>query len=49
MVSLPDYLLEDDRPEVCNEHGVEFPCRYCKQDNIDLYADAAIQDAKEGT
>jgi len=45
VMSLPDDLLEE--PEVCNEHGVEFPCRYCRVDNEDLYADASIQDEKE--
>ncbi|MDH4327456.1 MAG: hypothetical protein OEW25_00970 [Nitrospira sp.] len=45
MMSLPDYLL--DEPEMCPEHGVELPCRYCQNDNIDLYADMAIQDKKE--
>ena len=45
-MSIADH--EIDEPEVCNEHGVEFTCRYCRLDNIDLYADAKIQDAKEG-
>jgi hypothetical protein len=46
VMSIADH--EIDEPEVCNEHGVEFTCRYCRLDNIDLYADAKIQDAKEG-
>ena len=44
-MSLPDYLL--DEPDYCEEHGCEKPCRYCRLDNIDLYADMKIRDAKE--
>ena len=51
-MSLPDHLLDDDE-EICEACGTLFNddgrlCQDCKADSIDLYADAAIQDAKEG-
>ena len=48
-MSLPDDLLDEpDYYEYCEEHGLEKPCRYCRLDSIDIYADAKIQDEKEG-
>lgn len=45
-MSVPDHELEP--PEVCNEHGCEFPCPECRADNEDLYADMHHQDSVEG-
>ena len=51
-VSLPDYLLDVPGMAICLEHdcwyGDEEGCELCRLDLIDLYADAKIQDAKEG-
>lgn len=49
-MSLPDYLLDEDW-DYCFKHEASFKgmeCPECFNDSIDLYADAAIQDAKEG-
>lgn len=45
-MSVQDSEIEE--PSVCEEHGNEQPCRYCRLDLVDLYADMKIQDAKEG-
>ncbi len=50
-MSLPDYPLDEDSWEVCscgNWAGIgKRTCYECDVDFKDLYADAAIQDAKE--
>lgn len=31
-MSLPDYLLEDDAPEWCEDHDLPRPCLDCRED-----------------
>ena len=52
MMSLPDYLLDEDSWEVCScgnwARIGKRTCYECDADFKDLYADMKIQDAKEG-
>ena len=36
---------ELELPDMCEEHGAERPCRYCRLENIDEYADAQYEDS----
>lgn len=43
-----DHLLDPPNDDVCEAHGRVLPCRECKRDWMDEYADQQIQDEKEG-